>query len=262
MIRMKPNTLLAIAALLPLALLTANAQAEEQQIETTVPSTHNAQKTQIGPQDKLLRPVREQEQYAGWYMRVGASATANDGTVYNHTSAGVFGELAQSRNSIDRHDIPAYGATAFQVVFPHTDWGKDSGDYWSDYRTFNPSARYERLVYTFQVKNQNTVDLSNASLQLFVDEAQHVYSIREGGQIKYRETGSGSSSNRDDIRSSNMFTLVDVDTHRIYSLDELETASLTMNGSHTRTFRMVRGQVHDEDFTPLWASSKRSNTSR
>lgn len=245
--KIKPNTLLAIAALFPLALLTANAQAGVQGVEITDPDTQNLQETQRGAKDKLLRPIREQ--YAGWYMRIGASATAIDGTVYKHSTAGVFGELAQSRNSIDRHDIPAYGAAAFQVVFPHLDWGQDSGDYWSDYRAYRPSARYQRLVYTFQVKNQNTVDLSNASLQLFVEEAQPVKFIRERGQIQYRESGSGSSSN--DISTSNHFTLVDVDNHRTYSLDELEAASLTMDGLHARTFRMVRGQVRDEDFTPL-----------
>jgi len=60
--------------------------------------------------------------YAGWYMRTRVSATTQDGTVYEHNSAGVFGKLKQSRYKKDRHDIPAYGPATLQVVFPHYNW--------------------------------------------------------------------------------------------------------------------------------------------
>jgi len=62
---------------------------------------------------------KEQQRYAGWYMRIKVSATAEDGTVYRHTSAGVFGKLKKSRYKKDINDIPAFGPAKLQVVFPH-----------------------------------------------------------------------------------------------------------------------------------------------
>lgn len=182
---------------------------------------------------------------AGWYMRIRISATADDGTVYTHNSAGVFGELKQSRYKKDRHDIPAYGAETLQVVFPHYNWEEDSGDYYSDYRKWNKKKANKRAAYTFLVKNQKGADLSNASLNIFVDPATIVKFVKEkDGNIKYTETGK-------DYSSLENFTLVDVDNHQTYAMDELEYANLSMDGNHTRTFRIVRGSIKKRDFKPL-----------
>ncbi len=177
-------------------------------------------------------------------MRIKASVT-NDGIVYSHNTAGVFGELQESIDGKDRHDIPAYSAAVFQVVFPHYDWEEDSGDYWSDYRIWEKSRADTRVVYTFLLRNQKTVDLSNASLRLFVDPPQNVNYIKDkDGNIKYIESDKEPEKLHD-------FTLVDVDNHQTYAMDELENANLSMDGNHTRTFRLVRGSVADEDFDPI-----------
>ena len=47
------------------------------------------------------------------------------------------------------------------------------------------------------------------------------------------------------------FTLVDVDNHQTYDVDELEYADLKMDGKHTRTFRWVRGEVTKRDFNAI-----------
>jgi hypothetical protein len=182
---------------------------------------------------------------AGWYMRTRVSATAEDGTVYAHNTAGVFGELKQSRKKKDRHDIPAFGAATLQVVFPHYNWAEgEAGDYWSDYRKYNKRRAGRRAVWTFQVKNQKNVDLSNAELKIALDDAVLVSYTRENGSVRYRETGV-------DKEMKNRFTLVDVDNKRTYRVDELEDAGLSMDGKHTRTFRWVRGPVKKRDFRPV-----------
>lgn len=184
------------------------------------------------------------QQYAGWYMRIRASAVTSSGREFHHDTAGVFGELVHSRYKKDRHDIESYGATTFQVVFPHYDWEALSGDYWSDYRKYSAGKADARAVYTFQVRNQNTVDLSSASLKLFVDDAQNVNFYRENGQVKYVETDTNA-------QMIEKFTLVDVDNNRTYAMEELENAELSMEGLHTRTFRLVRGAVSNKDFSPV-----------
>ena len=183
--------------------------------------------------------------YAGWYMRTKVSATADDGTVYSHNSAGVFGKLKQSRYKKDRHDIPSYGAAALQIVFPHYNWGEeDSGDYWSDYRKYKKKRVNKRVVYTFQVKNQKTVNLSNADLKITLDDAINVNFVKEHGNVHYTENGTNP-----DIKQA--FTLVDVDNNQTYQPDELQYADLSMDGKHTRTFRWVRGRVKKKDFKPV-----------
>jgi hypothetical protein len=217
---------LTLTALVSFAFCSVSVQAETQ--ESVAPKAKKAPK----------------QFYAGWYMRIRASAVNSDGREFHHHTAGVFGELVQSSYKKDRHDIESYGAATFQVVFTHYDWEELSGDYWSDYRKYRADKADARAVYTFQVRNQNTVDLSNASLKLLVDEAQNVNFYREQGQVKYVET---------DINAqlSEKFTLVDVDNKRTYAMDEFENADLTMEGLHTRTFRLIRGEVRNKDFDPV-----------
>ena len=178
-------------------------------------------------------------------MRTTVEATAPDVTVYAHKTAGVFGELADSESGKDRHDIPSYGPAALQVVFPHYNWGeKESGDYWSDYRPYSQSEEETRAVWTFQIKNQKTVDLSNADIRINLEDAREVMYVKENGNVEYRETGTNT-------KMKNELTLVDVDNHQTYSVDELEYANFTMESKHARTFRWVIGSVKDEDFKPV-----------
>ncbi len=181
---------------------------------------------------------------AGWYMRIRALATTSEGTKYAHDSGGVFGELRQSRNRKDRHDIPSYGAATFHVVFPRYYWNEDSGDYDSDYRHYNARRSDRRRVWTFQVKNQKTADLSNASLRLFVDDPVRVTYVTKAGNVQYFERAA-------DRSMQSKFTLVDVDNHMTYTLDNLKDTEFSMDGSHVRTFRLVRGQVKAKDFEPV-----------
>ena len=187
----------------------------------------------------------KKEKYAGWYMRTRVSAITDDGTVYAHNSAGVFGKLKQSKWKKDRHDIPSYGAAVLQVVFPHYNWEEgEAGDYWSDYRKYKKRRANKRVVYTFQVKNQKTVDLSNAELYIMLDDAIEVNYVKEKGNVRYIEKGTNP-------KIKHKFTLVDVDNKQTYQTDELKNANLSMDGKHTRTFRWVRGNVRKRDFKPV-----------
>ncbi|WP_292656517.1 hypothetical protein [Nitratifractor sp.] len=188
---------------------------------------------------------------AGWYMRIKAYATAENGTVYKHDDAGVFGELKGSCNGKDRHDIPAYGPAIFQVVFPHYHWGeKYSGDYWSDYRQYKKRRRFRSSMWTFQIKNQRGVDLSNARFRVEIDDAKVIKSVRENDGLHYRVSGT-------DPRIKAQFTLVDVDENRTYRLDELKEIDFSMEGKHIRTFRLIRGSVGILSFEPVLLPWKR-----
>ena len=100
------------------------------------------------------------------------------------------------------------------------------------------------MVYTFQVKNQHTVDLSNAPINIEIEGQQNVDFIKKDGKVTYIETDL-------DPEKRERFTLVDVDNHKTYDFDEIEYANLNMDGNHKRTFRLVRGKVRKRDFRPL-----------
>jgi hypothetical protein len=212
----------------------------------TIGSTMLSAKGHKGQQETQKTHKTKKAQDAGWYMRTRISVTAEDGTVYTHNTAGVFGELKQSKRKKDRHDIPAFSAATLQVVFPHYEWKEgDAGDYWSDYRKYKRRSANRRTVWTFQVKNQKGVDLSNAELKIELDDAIKINYTKENGGVQYTEVGT-------DKEMKNKFTLVDVDNKQTYEVDELEYANISMDGKHTRTFRWVRGHVNKRrDFKPV-----------
>jgi len=175
---------------------------------------------------------------SGWYMRTVATATLPDGRVFQHNSAGVFGELDESQDGLDKHDISAYGTTIFQVRFINEDFGTDDG-YFSDYRSYTQSD--EKRVWTFQIKNQRDVDLSSATFTLGIEGMYEVFKSQTG----YIETVS-----KDQDRKNRLF-LVDVDNGDVYSYRETKNLVLKMDGKHTRTFRWVIGHVTEEDKQPL-----------
>lgn len=178
---------------------------------------------------------------AGWYMRTVAEANASNGTVYIHNTAGIMGEFEESLDDKDKHDIKAFGTATLSVVFPQGEWEEDSGDYFSDYRQF--PGNEERLVWTFQVKNQNSaVDLSKAPLKLSLAGPYDIFSTEENGHVTYEELLSKDTSKKTSI------ILIDVDNQTEYSYADLQTANLNMDGLKTRTFRWVLGAVDPSDY--------------
>ena len=182
--------------------------------------------------------------FAGWYMRTTVKATTADGKVYEHNTAGVFGKLKQSRYKQDMHDIPSYGPAALQVVFPKSDWGEANGDYFSDYRRWTRSKSNKRVVYTFQIKNQNTVDLSHADIEITLVGQQNVAFTKKNGVVTYVE-----KKFKQGKRAA--YSLVDVDNQKVYKFGQIKNANLNMDGKHTRTFRWVRKEVKPRDLKPL-----------
>jgi len=197
-------------------------------------------------------PVAVQKK--GWYLRTVATAKLPDGRTFKHNSAGVFGELDESEAGKDRHDISSYGKAILQVRFVNKKIDNDS-EYFSDYRHYDGQNKKE--VWTFLVKNEYSVDLSNAALKIDVEKMRDVF--KKVGESPYIEE---IADKNDDKRQQ--LVLVDVDNQQTYSYDELETANLTMDGKHTRTFRWVLGSVDSSDMQPLSsteiasASEKRS----
>ncbi len=198
-------------------------------------------------------PSSAQKVVAGWYMRTVAKATLSDGTEYIHQTAGVFGELDESSDEKDRHDIASFKDGILQVVF-RPEWDENGGTYFSDYRSH---ANAQKQVWTFQVKNPRDVNLSDADLTLSVEGLYDVYKVN----THYEEYLSSDKSQKTSL------TLVDVDNQREYSYEDLQTANLTMDGLHTRTFRWVLGPVDSSDYdaistpTPLVAKLEVSTRS-
>jgi hypothetical protein len=178
---------------------------------------------------------------SGWYMRTVVSATLPDGTTYSHKSAGVFGELDESDNRRDPHDIESYGKAVLQTTFVNNQIHV-SREYFSDYRKY--SERGAKQVWTFLVKNDLAPDLSHADLKISVEDVHDVF--KKPGEQFYSETLSSDQSKRDAL------TLVDVDNHKVYSYEELKDLTLNMDGKRVRTFRWVlNGSVTSDDMEPV-----------
>jgi len=181
---------------------------------------------------------------AGWYGKTKVSMNAN-GTVYTHNTAGVFGELVQSSEAKDQHDIPGYGDATFQIVFPQTEWGDDNGDYFSNYQNYEVDTK---KVWTFQLKAAGT---SSFPITIDLDNIYDVTYIEVNNRVEYKESQDNNQTILDALH------LVDVDKQTEYTIGELKTANLTMDGKAIRTFRWVLGAVDGTDYTPL-PSAQRS----
>ncbi len=190
---------------------------------------------------------------AGWYAKTVVSATTSEGTVYTHKSAGVFGELLQSSDAKDSHDIPGYGPSTFQVTLIPEFSTETTTGYYSEYKNYDDPE--SKKIWTFQLENNTTVnntfvDLSNASITIALEGIFDVDYKEENGHVIYKE-----SSLVNEVLK-NRLTLIDVDHQASYTLSELKTADLGMDGQHIRTFRWVFGTVESSDYNPLNASQR------
>jgi hypothetical protein len=190
----------------------------------------------------------ESASLAQWYARTTVSAVNPDTqTGISHKTAGVFGQLNESSEGKDPHDIIGMGteSATLEVVFPQSEWDDDNGDYFSDYH----SVKEGRDSWIFQVKNMNNnIDLSNEAITIALDGVYTVESTSVNGSTRYSE-----KLNRADERLDEL-TLIDLDNKVAYAVSELPTSEISMDGRHTRTFRWVLGAVTEEDYRLLSTS--------
>lgn len=192
----------------------------------------------------------EEASSAQWYARTTVSAVnPATQTVIAHKTAGVFGQLDESSDGKDRHDIIGMGTAiaTLEVVFPQNEWDSANGDYFSDYHSVNE----DRDSWTFQVKNMynpdRPVNLSNEAIKIALEGIYTVESSIVNGNTRYSET-----FNRADERLEQL-TLIDLDNSVAYAISDLPAAQISMDGLHVRTFRWVLGSVNYSDFAPLTA---------
>ena len=189
---------------------------------------------------------------AQWYARTTVSAVNPDTqSVIEHKTAGVFGQLYESSDGKDQHDIIGMGteSATLEVVFPQNGWGSESGDYFSDYH----SLKEGRDSWIFQVKNMynpdRPVDLSNEAITIALDGIYIVESTVMNGSTRYSE-----KLNPEDEKLEEL-TLIDLDNQVAYSVSELPNAQISMDGMHIRTFKWVLGNVTEADYAPLSTSA-------
>jgi hypothetical protein len=176
---------------------------------------------------------------AGWYAKTTLQGEY-EGRTYSHTTAGIFGELRESVEGQDANDVPAIGTPTFQILFPKSDWGEASGDYFSDYRAYDGAHK----SWHFQVRNDGGIDLSAATFSLWIEG---VY------PVGYKATADGGNTydvsiTQDTDRAATL-TLIDLDSQQAYTPAQLPTQDFSMEGSHARNFRWVQGEVDPQDYT-------------
>lgn len=219
-----------LSALLAAGLLLTGLHAGTDEVSNDIQTT-----TQTGKKTK----------YIGWYMRTVVTATLSDGRSYTDATAGVFGELKDSKYHRDRHDIPSMGKGILQVLFVPR-WEDEGTTYFSDYRRYKRHHKHKERVWTFQVQNQQTVDLSDADLKIKI----------QGPTAAFRGPNGITEQPAKNKTMFRRLKLVDVDNQKIYRAKELKNVTLSMDGKHVRTFRWVIGKVKDRDLKPLPENSK------
>jgi len=184
------------------------------------------------------------QQPVGWYMRVTVQSTDNNGKTYLHNTAGVFGELDESIDGLDKHDVIGAGRAILQVRFVNSDFN-NTGQYFSDYRQYNGSISSQRSWNVVVINSDKSVDLSNAPIKLDIQNLKNIF--RENN--RYKEITSSSSDIRDSLH------IIDLDNQTTYSYADLQNANLSMDDKHLRKFRIVLGEVTENDMDTFSTNS-------
>jgi len=85
----------------------------------------------------------------GWYTRL----IVESGSLVDRSN--VLGQLIDSSDGYDSHDLaelPPFGTSYLTLVFPHSEWGEQAGDYSSDFRALGDSRTQ---TYPFQVRSSD-----------------------------------------------------------------------------------------------------------
>ena len=215
-------------------------------------------------QTSTTDPVVNPYQSAGWYGKTKISVNFTDidnsVKVLKHTTAGVFGELKQSSDDKDQHDVPGYGPAVFQIIMIPEFSTDTSAGFFTEYKNYNPENS-DKKVWTFQIKQQSSIclevnpddsskcnrwmDLKDSPIAINLEGVYDVEYRDDRGSVEYKE------SSTVDTEKVIALTLVDVDIGTKYTVEELASANLTMNGLHVRTFRWVVGPVDSTDYEAL-----------
>jgi hypothetical protein len=171
----------------------------------------------------------------GWYARATVTAITPEGKIYKHTTAGVFGELKDSNDAQDRHDIEAINSGVVQILFVNEELESDK-KYYSDYRELNDTKKES---WTLVVSNISGEDISDADIKLDISS---IYDV-------FRQNNSYIEKVSDNQAKLQKMTLIDLDNNQTYSIDELQDANLNMDGKKDRYFRLVLGDVAESDKT-------------
>jgi len=177
---------------------------------------------------------RDQWEKAGWHAHTVLSVRLN-GVIYeNPLNSGTFGLLRGSVKTKDMQDIQRFGRGRYWLVFPHAEWGRESGDYSSDYRSW-PMPSSHTVSWTFQIKTTQPEIMAKGSIAISLDGIYEINVTDIGHKKFYRE-----SAYLPERRSG--FMLLDVDKRKQYTYDELATVKFGMDGKRVRTFKWVWGK--------------------
>jgi len=172
---------------------------------------------------------------SGWYMRVTVEATTDDGKVYIHNNAGVFGELDESSDGLDKHDVPAKGTAIIQARFLNNELDSTT-EYYSDYRSYDQNTTHKSWDIVI-INDDNNIDLSDASIKIDIENIKDIYRIND----IYKEVSSLDTTKRDSLK------IIDLDNQTVYAYNELKDAKLSMEGKHQRKFRIILGEIEKDD---------------
>jgi hypothetical protein len=172
----------------------------------------------------------------GWYMRTTVQAIADNGKTYRHNDAGVFGELDESSDGLDKHDIPTKGNAIIQIRFINNNLDSHQ-TYYSDYRHYDQNDTKKSWDFIV-INDDNHIDLSNASIKLNIQNIKKIY--RQPNN-KYSESSTTDTTKRDSI------SIIDLDNQTVYKYANLKNANLNMDGKHIRKFRLVLGKITQND---------------
>ena len=188
---MKTKAKIIISGLLSLALLTVTGCGSngESSVETQNPVTPDNPEAVIPviPVDPI--PAPDPYKTAGWYGKTQVSATASDGKVYKHETAGVFGERVDSA-------MMRKTSMTFQVmVQPYCKWyfRRHNGEMTTTVttsQTINISMKRVMQKESGPFRSRTSIRwiLSNAPITIDLDGIYDVSYIEKEGQVEYKES--------------------------------------------------------------------------
>lgn len=180
------------------------------------------------PSAHAAKPLWEQE----WAMRLTVESPAENLRDRNN----VLGQLMDSEVGMDSHDLVElnpFGTPYLTIVFPHDDWGDDSGNYASDFHLADDY--YAEDQWVFQVKTDNPYrDINLYWSRPYLLEGVWTQDNGKRSWSKSKQADGGALFER--------MWLEDVLTgERIDAISEsaVQNYQFNMGGSTVRTFRWV-----------------------
>ena len=151
-----------------------------------------------------------------WWVQLSVSTDESGGMVDDNNYLGWLVESDDGKDRSDLLEIPPFSSPYLTLVFPRDDWGADSGEYGSDFRSVKRLRRKNVDEWLFEVRTD-----------------------QPGREVTLSWTGDGLGANGKKFRRMRLIDLESGKEIKAYRRKEIQTYTVELAGTIHR-FKWVR----------------------